>query len=86
MEGSILNLRKRYILFTREGGKVTITSDGTKIADILKVSKHTIYSWFRKGNTVVDRYEKQGFILVKGGKFLKSERGMDNFKRKKYNW
>ncbi len=80
-----MNLRKRYILFLRETGEVIITSDGPKIADILKVSKHTVSSWFRKGNTVVDRYDKQGFILVKGGRFLKSERGKNNFKHK-YNW
>ena len=81
-----MNLRKRYILFLRETGKVTITSDGPKIAEMLGVSKHTVVSWFRGGNSVIDRYDKQGFILVKGGRFLKSERGKDNFKRKKYNW
>lgn len=78
-----MNLRKRYILFLREEGEMIITSDGPKIAEILGVSKHTVNSWFRKGNKVVDRYDK-GFILVMGGRFLKSERGKNNFK--KCNW
>ena len=81
-----MNLRKRYILFLRETGEVVITSDGPVIAEILGVSKHTVVSWFRQGKTVRDMYDKKGYILVRGARFVKSKRGKNNFKRKKYNW
>ena len=81
-----MNLRKRYILYLRKTGEIIITSDGPVIAEILGVSKHTVTSWFREGRTVVDRYEKKGYILVRGGRFVKSKRGKNNFKKPKYNF
>lgn len=81
-----MNFHNRYILFLKATGQVFITSDGPKIAEKIGVSKHTIISWFREGNSVVDRYEKSGFILVKGAEYIKSSRGKNNFKREKYNW
>ena len=81
-----MNLRKRYILYLRETGEIIITSDGPAIAELLGVSKHTVSSWFRNKRTVLDRYDK-GYILVRGGRFIKSTRGKDNFgKKHKYNW
>ena len=79
-----MNIDKRYILFLRDTQEVFITSDGPVIAEKIGFSRHTVTSWFRKGITCVDRYDKEGFILVKGATFVKSKRGTNNFK--KFNW
>ena len=83
-----MNLSNRYILYLRDEQKVIITSDGPVIASKVGKSPHTVRSWFRDANTVVDRYDTEGFILVKGGEFVKSRRGSKGgFKKKaKYNW
>ena len=75
-----------YILYIRKTGEIIITPDGPVIAEILGVSKHTVLSWFREGRVHVDKYEKKGFILCKGSRSVKSQRGKNNFKKKKYNW
>jgi len=81
-----MNFNKRYILFLKDTQQVIITSDGPAIAERLGVSRYTVTSWFRKGITCVDRYDKEGFILVRGATFVKSKRGTNNFKKTKYNW
>ena len=81
-----MNFNKRYILFLRDSQEVVITSDGPAIAERLGFSRHTITSWFRKGITCVNRYDKEGFILVRGATFIKSRRGKNNLRKTKYNW
>lgn len=81
----MINLEKKYFL-TRKGKRVVVAADANYIAILLKYSKHTVRDWFRNKVTIVDRWESEGFILVRGGEYVKSNRGCNNLKIKKYNW
>lgn len=81
----MIDLEKKYFLF-RKGHRVVVAADAIYIASLLKYSKHTVRDWFRGGVAIVDRWEREGFILVRGGEYVKSNRGCNNLKIKKYNW
>ena len=80
-----MNLDNKYFLY-RKGEQVVVAADAIYIASLIGYSKHSVRDWFRDGNKVIDRYDKKGFILVKGGEYVKSNRGNNNFKKRKYNW
>jgi len=80
-----MDLENKYFLF-RKGEKTVVAADAVSIASIIGYSKHTIRDWFRDGIFLVDKYEKKGFILVRGGSYVKSNRGCNNLNIKKYNW
>jgi len=81
-----MKVDKTYILFLKGSQEAVMTPDAPIIAQLLKYSKHTVRDWFRNGVSCVDRYDKEGFILIKGAEYIKSPRGANNFKKKKYNW
>lgn len=82
-----MNLNNCYIVI-HKNGKTYITPDAPIVGEKVGKSKHTIYTWFRQGKNIIDRWTQKGYIVIKGAEYIKSRRGKDNLtkERKKYNW
>lgn len=80
-----MNLSRAYIILF-SSGRWVVAPDAPEVARQVGVSKHTIHHWFRK-QKIVDKWIEKGFIILKGeGEYIKSNRGKNNLKIKKYNW